>query len=682
MKQSLRNIFYSLIAVLLINISCKKEKSCEGCKENNKPPISIAGPDQVITLPTDSISLDGSPSSDPDGNISEWLWTKISGPASFNILNGAIVRTVVKKLVAGNYLFELKVTDNGGLSAKDTLKVMVDDPAINQPPIVNAGADQIITLPINNTTIDGSNSTDPENNIVSYLWTKISGPSSFNLVTPGIQQTQVTNLVQGVYLFELKVTDAGGLFSKDTVQITVDNLFPSNHPPVANAGPDQTIILPINSVTINGSASTDPDNNIISYSWTKISGSISFTFASSNAVQTVVSNLVMGIYQFELKVTDAGGLFSKDTVQVIVNSVPPPPPQICDSINRPLVNLKLIPVAVHPKPRMEMAIASAGNKLLFAGGGCYCLNDSVTTRVDIYDIINQTWSTGQLSEARVIITAVAAGDKIFFAGGEVGDGTLPVTTVDIYNVTTNQWSTSQLSTAGHSITAATVADKVLFAGGDGGFTGPGRERRVDIYNLTTNSWSTAQLSEPKQGPTAVTTNGKIFFGGGHTHNNSTYFVSDKIDIYDNATNTWSVAALNERRVGHGGIAVADKIYWAGGSTTGNSTSLLCSVEIRGVNMGSTVIQSLSEPSGGQALLKNNKILFFTINGMNDNTIDIYDVSSASWSIGVLPQNIYGSSVISVNNTIYVTGAHENGILSNQVWNHDYNFFLLQKRKIM
>lgn len=62
----------------------QKETSCEGCKENNKPPIAIAGLDQVITLPTDSISLDGSASNDPDGTISESLWKKISGPATFN----------------------------------------------------------------------------------------------------------------------------------------------------------------------------------------------------------------------------------------------------------------------------------------------------------------------------------------------------------------------------------------------------------------------------------------------------------------------------------------------------------------------------------------------------------------------------------------------------------------------
>ena len=82
-----------------ICISCKKETSCESYKENNKPPIAVAGPDQVITLPTDSISLDGSASNDPDGTISVWLWTKISGPASFNISFSATAKTLVKNLM-------------------------------------------------------------------------------------------------------------------------------------------------------------------------------------------------------------------------------------------------------------------------------------------------------------------------------------------------------------------------------------------------------------------------------------------------------------------------------------------------------------------------------------------------------------------------------------------------------
>jgi hypothetical protein len=115
-------------------------------------------------------------SSDPDGNISNYLWTKISGPVSFNIIKPSDSITKVKSLVAGTYLFELKVTDNGGLSAKDTMRIIVD-PVLTtiHPPIANAGADQIITLPTNAVNLDGSASTDPENNITSYAWTKISG---------------------------------------------------------------------------------------------------------------------------------------------------------------------------------------------------------------------------------------------------------------------------------------------------------------------------------------------------------------------------------------------------------------------------------------------------------------------------------------------------------------------------
>ena len=92
MKPVLKFIIFLLLTGVLFHISCKKERSCEVCEEKNKPPISIAGPDQVITLPTDSVSLNGSSSSDPDGKISEWLWTKISGPASFNMNNSSAAK--------------------------------------------------------------------------------------------------------------------------------------------------------------------------------------------------------------------------------------------------------------------------------------------------------------------------------------------------------------------------------------------------------------------------------------------------------------------------------------------------------------------------------------------------------------------------------------------------------------
>lgn len=206
--------------IVLFNINCQKEYSCTNCADTNKPPTAVAGADQVITFPLNSVSLDGRSSTDPDGTITRWSWTKISGPSSFTIAASTAAQTTVTNLVAGIYMFELVVTDNGGLSDKDTMQVNVN-PATNQPPVANAGPDKIINLPVNTITLDGSGSSDPDNIISSFQWTIIAGPSSFTIATPAAVQTTVTNLVEGIYKFELKVTDAGGLSDTDTSMVEV-----------------------------------------------------------------------------------------------------------------------------------------------------------------------------------------------------------------------------------------------------------------------------------------------------------------------------------------------------------------------------------------------------------------------------------------------------------------------------
>ena len=103
-----------------------------------------------------------------------------------------------------------------------------NQPPTNHPPIADAGSDTTIMLPSNTVNLNGNLSFDPDNNITGYLWTKISGPSSFNIIDANVSQTPVIDLVQGVYLFELKVTDADALFDRDTIQITV---MAVNQPP-------------------------------------------------------------------------------------------------------------------------------------------------------------------------------------------------------------------------------------------------------------------------------------------------------------------------------------------------------------------------------------------------------------------------------------------------------------------
>ena len=104
-------------------------------------------------------------------------------------------------------------------------------PRTNRPPVVNAELVPPITLPSNTVNLNGSASTDPDNNITSYQWTKISGPSSFTIANPNSVQTQVTNLVEGTYQFDLKVTDKFGLYDNDMVQVTVLNSSEPSPPP-------------------------------------------------------------------------------------------------------------------------------------------------------------------------------------------------------------------------------------------------------------------------------------------------------------------------------------------------------------------------------------------------------------------------------------------------------------------
>ena len=294
----------------------------------NQLPVANAGTDRLITLPTNTVNLNGS-GSDPDGTVAGYLWTKISGPATFSIATPTQAQTLVNNLVQGTYQFELRVTDNQGGVDRDTVVVTVNPaaPPPNQAPVANAGTDIIISLPANTVNLNG-NGTDADGTIAGYIWTKISGPATFSIATPSQAQTLVNNLVQGVYQFELRVTDNQGAVGRDTVVVTVNAAAPPpNQAPVAYAGADITISLPSNTVNLNGTG-TDPDGSIGAYQWTKISGPAGFVIASPAQAQTAVNNLLQGVYSFELRVTDNQGATGRDTVNVTVNAAgtPPPPP--------------------------------------------------------------------------------------------------------------------------------------------------------------------------------------------------------------------------------------------------------------------------------------------------------------------------------------------------------------------
>jgi poly(3-hydroxybutyrate) depolymerase/uncharacterized protein (DUF2141 family) len=291
----------------------------------NVAPTANAGSDQSIQLPVSSATLNGSASSDADGSITSYAWSKIAGPAQYNIVNSGSVNTTVDNLVAGTYSFRLIVTDNNGATDDDTVVINVAPapPPPNVAPTANAGNDQSIQLPTNSVTLDGSASTDPDGSVTTYAWSKIAGPSQYNIANAGSANTTVTNLVAGSYSFRLVVTDNNGATDDDTVVINV--AAAPNMLPTANAGGDQSIQLPANSVTLSGAASSDADGTITGYAWTKISGPAQYNITSAGNVSTTVTNLAAGTYAFRLVVTDNDGGTDADTVVVNVGAAPPPP---------------------------------------------------------------------------------------------------------------------------------------------------------------------------------------------------------------------------------------------------------------------------------------------------------------------------------------------------------------------
>jgi hypothetical protein len=283
----------------------------------NLAPVANAGGDKVITLPVNSVTIEGSASVDADGSISSYSWVKISGPTQGSITGAGAALATATNLVQGTYTFKLTVTDNNGVATSDTVSVTVN-PAVNQPPVADAGNNQTITLPANSVILNGSASSDPDGTIVSYAWVKTAGNTA-TISNATSKSTTAGNLQAGQYTFELTVIDNSGASSKKTVRVTV--LSPADQSPVADAGSAQTITLPVNSVTLDGSASLDPDGTISSYAWSKLSGPAQGNIASSNKSVTTASGLLEGIYVFKLIITDNSGKTASDSVKVTVNAV-------------------------------------------------------------------------------------------------------------------------------------------------------------------------------------------------------------------------------------------------------------------------------------------------------------------------------------------------------------------------
>jgi PKD repeat protein len=277
----------------------------------NQPPVADANGDpNGIYFGTvgSPVTFDGSGSSDLDGTIVSYVWDFGDG----NTGTGETPSHIYD--AAGSYTVLLTVTDNDGET--DTASVMADiGPVPNVPPTADANGPYTGEVG-NPVTFDGSASSDPDGNIVSYDWDFGDGNTGTGETPSHIYDAASS------YTVSLTVTDDGG--ETDTATTLADIGSTSNLPPTADANGPYTGQAG-SPVAFDGSGSSDPEDNIVSYDWDFGDGNTgtgetpSHTYAAAD------------LYTVSLTVTDEGGASDTATTTATINPVPDNLPPIANT---------------------------------------------------------------------------------------------------------------------------------------------------------------------------------------------------------------------------------------------------------------------------------------------------------------------------------------------------------------
>jgi PKD repeat protein len=292
----------------------------------NNPPVVNAGPDQTITLPA-TASLSGTATDDglpnPPGALTT-TWTVVSGTGTVTFANPAALATTATFSAAGSYTLRLTASDSALSTSDDIVITVTSTPPVNQPPVVNAGPDQKITLPaaasLSGTATDDGLPNPPAT--LTTTWTLVSGTGTVTFANPSARVTTATFSAAGSYTLRLTASDSA-LSTSDDVVITVNPAPPVNQAPVVNAGPDQTITLPA-TASLSGTATDDGLPNppaTVTTTWSKVSGPGTVTFGNVSLRATTATFSVAGSYTLRLTASDSA-LSASDDVVVTVNAAP------------------------------------------------------------------------------------------------------------------------------------------------------------------------------------------------------------------------------------------------------------------------------------------------------------------------------------------------------------------------
>jgi len=184
------------------------------------PPVANAGPNQAVAV-GQLVTLDGSGSSDPGGHLLTYSWSFSSQPAgsTATLTNPTTAHPTFTADAAGNFVAQLIV--NNGTQNSAPASVIIAATAANLPPVANAGPNQAVAVG-SLVTLDGSKSSDPQGQALTYSWLFVSIPtgSVATLTNPTTVNPTFTADMAGVYVVGLTVSDGTLSSAQSNVPIT------------------------------------------------------------------------------------------------------------------------------------------------------------------------------------------------------------------------------------------------------------------------------------------------------------------------------------------------------------------------------------------------------------------------------------------------------------------------------
>jgi PKD domain len=287
----------------------------------NVPPVAEAGQDQGGQRRGARITLNGSASSDPNGDPLTYRWAFTNRPTNSQAVlsNPTNVSPTFTIDQDGDYKIQLIVNDGTVDSPPDIVTVT----SANVAPVAEAGPNQAGTFPAGTViTLNGSASSDVNGDPLTYQWAFTTRPSGSQAVLSSATAVSPTFTIDrdGDYIIQLIVNDRRVDSPTDTVLVTSRNIVP-----VANAGPDQGDKLPGDRITLNGNASADPNGDPLTYRWaftTQPAGSQAVLSNSTSVLPTFTIDRD-GNYVVQLIVNDGTADSPPDTVTITSINVAP-----------------------------------------------------------------------------------------------------------------------------------------------------------------------------------------------------------------------------------------------------------------------------------------------------------------------------------------------------------------------